>query len=692
MSLPPFRPSLTPCPGADKLAAFELGELVPEAEETVAEHVSHCSECADVLRDLDASQSNLLSALRQPPQPEPFSAEAACRQLEEAAKALGWDSDGATLPNGAAGRPALDLAVPRQLRQYRLLEELGRGGMGMVFKARHARLNQTVAVKLIRPDRRHDLQAVARFQRETGALGELRHPNLIQVTDADEVEGWDFLVMEYVEGLDLGRLLRSVQRLEVADACEVARQAALGLQYVHDRGLVHRDLKPSNLLLSTTGQVKVLDWGLVRRPAGQAVDEGLTGFGMLMGTADFMAPEQGQDPHRVDGRADLYALGCTLYALLTGRPPFGTDEFDTHFKKIHAHLFEPVPPVSSLRSGLPEGLADLVHRLLAKDPNARPERPADVAEALTSFVKGADLPRLVASARAKAEPGSPARGETLAPVVDTPLPRAPVSRARRRSRAALRAALLLLTAGVVFAGAYALRSPAPPKNETGDDPPMKNNEWNPLLKREPIKVFAVPDTDYNFNAKRERLFVRSSSVALYALGTAREPNFTFQVNVKQDAPDADGVGVFFGMHESVDDANRPCLRYHLLRLHYYNSTHLKNPRIKNPRLALDRSVEFFRDRDPFSPGPGSSWGIASHDFEQPLRGEQIVEVRVSSTGIRPVHWGNQTMDKLTTAEINNHRECLKAPYTGQFGLYVYNTSAVFRSAQFMPHYREEDNP
>jgi hypothetical protein len=690
MSLPPFHPSLTPCPGANKLAAFELGELVPEAEETVAEHVSHCSRCADVLRDLDASPSNLLSALRQPPPPEPFSAEAACRQLEEAAKALGWDSDGATLPNGAPVLPALDLAVPRQLRQYRLLEELGRGGMGMVFKARHVRLNQTVAVKLIRPDQRHDLQTVARFHRETGALGELRHPNLIQVTDADEVEGWDFLVMEYVEGLDLGRLLRRVQRLEVADACEVARQAALGLQYVHDHDLVHRDLKPSNLLLSTTGQVKVLDWGLVRRPAGQAVDEGLTGFGMLMGTADFMAPEQGQDPHRVDGRADLYALGCTLYALLTGRPPFGTDEFDTHFKKIHAHLSEPVPPVSRLRPGLPEGLADLVHRLLAKDPNARPERSADVAEALTSFAKGADLPRLVARARAKAEPGAPARGETLAPVVDTPVPPPQASRPHRRARAVLRAALLLLLAGVVFAGAYALRSPAPPKND--GDPPIRNYVWNPLLEREPVKVFAVPDTDYNFDAKKERLFVRSSDVALFALGTAREPNFTFQVIVKQDIPNADGAGVFFGMHESVDDANRPCLRYHLLKLHYYNAKHLKNPAIKNPHMAVDRSLEFLRNRDPISPGRVSGWGISADDFEQPLVGEQIVEVRVSPTGISTVHWGNQTMVKLTTAEVNNHRECLKAPYTGQFGLFVYKTSAVFRRAQFMPHYREEDNP
>jgi eukaryotic-like serine/threonine-protein kinase len=686
MSLPPLRPSLTPCPGADQLAAFELGELVPQAEETVAEHVSHCSRCADVLRDLDESPSNLLSALRQPPPPEPFAAEAACRQLEEAAKALGWDSDGATVPNGAAGRLALDLAVPRQLRHYRLLEELGRGGMGIVFKARHVRLNQTVAVKLIRPDRRHDLQTVARFQRETGALGELRHPNLIQVTDADEVEGWDFLVMEYVEGIDLGRLLRRVQRLEVADACEVARQAAFGLQYVHDHGLVHRDLKPSNLLLSTTGQLKVLDWGLARRLAGQAVDEGLTGFGMLMGTADFMAPEQGTDPHRVDGRADLYALGCTLYALLTGRPPFGTDEFDTHFKKIQAHLSEPVPPVSGLRSGLPEGLADLVHRLLAKDPSSRPERPADVAEALASFAVGADLPRLVAGARERAEGNPPVRGETLAPVADTPVPRPAVFRPQGHSRAALWAALLLLTAGVVFAGAYALRSPAPLKNEAGEDPPMKSQKWNRLLTREPVKVFAATDTDCIFDANQERLVLRSNALALYALGAAREPHFTFQVIVSQDAPIADGVGVFFGMQEAVDDLNRPCLRYHLLRLQYNNTPH-----VKKPNMVIERSVEYFRCFGPIQSAHVNSRPIAAQVVEEKLSGEQIVEVRVTPSRLANVQWGRKTYPELTLPNVNNH-EWAKVPYEGRFGLFVFKASAVFRSAQFMPHYGEEDNP
>jgi hypothetical protein len=288
-----------------------------------------------------------------------------------------------------------------QLGQYQLLEKAGEGGMGTVYKAMHTKLKRLVAIKILPPDRRDDGQALARFQREMEAVGKLDHPNIIRATDASEKDGIPFLVMEFAEGLDLHKLVRRCGPLPIPEACELIRQTAVGLQYIHEHQLVHRDIKPSNVLVTLTGQVKILDLGLARFHQLSSLEGELTASGVVMGTIDFMAPEQEFDSRGVDIRADLYSLGCTLYKLLTGKPPFSGPEYDCAAKKRFAHANVPVPSVHRSRTDVPPELVRVLDRLLAKSPADRFATPAEAAECLAPLAVGSDLHGLVALARAK---------------------------------------------------------------------------------------------------------------------------------------------------------------------------------------------------------------------------------------------------------------------------------------------------
>lgn len=303
----------------------------------------------------------------------------------------------------------------RRVGPYEILGRLGEGGMGEVFRARHVHLGREVALKLLQPERLQDASAVARFRREWRAVGRLRHINVATALDAGEADGLHYLAMELADGQDLARLLRRHGPLPIADACELARQAALGLAHAHAHGLAHRDVKPSNLMLTSEGLVKLLDLGLARLFDGErSPDDSLTVGGQFVGTPDYAAPEQVEHAASVDGRADLYALGCTLYALLTARPPFHGPEHTTPFRKLQAHVHEPPPPMRGIRGDVPAGVAALLARLLAKDPALRPTA-ADVAEALAPFARGHDVRRLLDEAPLPAQP-------LAAPTVDAAHP------------------------------------------------------------------------------------------------------------------------------------------------------------------------------------------------------------------------------------------------------------------------------
>lgn len=281
-----------------------------------------------------------------------------------------------------------------RIRDYQLLEVLGQGGMGAVYRAEHTRLKRTVALKVLARGRTSDPQAVARFEREMEAVGRLDDPRIVRALDAGEYDGIHYLVMEYVDGIDLAVLARQMGRLAIADACEVTRQAALGLQRVYEAGLVHRDLKPSNLMLTRSGRIKILDLGLALL-RGESSDREMTEAGQAIGTVDYMAPEQVTDSHSVDIRADVYSLGCTLYRLLTGRAPFAADGPRPMPEAIMAHVRDPVPPIESHRPEVPEGLATIICRMLAKSPADRFATPVELADALRPFAADSDLVSLV---------------------------------------------------------------------------------------------------------------------------------------------------------------------------------------------------------------------------------------------------------------------------------------------------------
>lgn len=275
------------------------------------------------------------------------------------------------------------------LHPYVLQQRIGEGGMGQVFKAMHTVLRRIDAVKLVRLDAQHPETRTLfdRFEKEAIASARVVHRNLVGVYTAEKRGNTFFLGMELLDGSDIGRLVaRHPDGLPVTQACEIVRQAALGLQAAHTNGLIHRDVKPSNLMLTGDGTVKVLDLGLACIRSTDQDDSRLTKPGSMMGTPDYMPPEQFTDSATVDERADIYALGCTLYHLLTGRPPFPGGSL---FEKMRHHCDHEATPLRERRPEVAAELAVLVHAMMAKTPEKRPQSAAAVAVNLAPFSGGA---------------------------------------------------------------------------------------------------------------------------------------------------------------------------------------------------------------------------------------------------------------------------------------------------------------
>ena len=268
------------------------------------------------------------------------------------------------------------------LGDYIILEELGQGGMGMVFKARHKLMKRTVALKVLPASMTKSPERVKRFHREVVAAARLSHSNIVTAHDAGQDKGVHYLVMEYVEGADLHAVVRKRGRLPVATSVDYILQAARGLEYAHAQGVVHRDIKPSNLLLDQQGTVKVLDLGLARfeqttgEPEPQSAGEGqLTESGAVMGTIDFMAPEQALDSRKADQRSDIYSLGCSLYYLLTGQSVY---RGDTVMKRLLAHREQPIPDLRQACVSVFAELERVFRRMVAKQPEDRYESMSQV--------------------------------------------------------------------------------------------------------------------------------------------------------------------------------------------------------------------------------------------------------------------------------------------------------------------------
>jgi serine/threonine protein kinase len=305
--------------------------------------------------------------------------------------------------------------------KYHVLEHLGSGGMGSVFLCEHKAMRRRVALKLLPPSQARDPSSVERFFREARAVAALDHPNLVRAHDIDRDDKHFFLVMEYVDGNSLQAIVAKNGPLDVMRAANYIRQVALGLHQAHQAGLVHRDIKPGNLLLDRNGVVKILDMGLAlffhdkSDKITQQYDER-----SVLGTADYLAPEQAMSSHDVDIRADLYSLGATFYFLLTGAPPFGEG---TVSQKLIWHQMRSPKSVREIRPEIPEGLEAILAKLLAKDPAQRYQSPAEVYEALAPWTQTpigqppeSEMPRLSLRARGNAGDSSvmqPLSGSTV---------------------------------------------------------------------------------------------------------------------------------------------------------------------------------------------------------------------------------------------------------------------------------------
>jgi len=268
--------------------------------------------------------------------------------------------------------------------KYKLLDHLGSGGMGDVYLAEHGRLQRRSALKVLPKALTENQQLLKRFYQEARATAALDHPNIVRAFDVDEENGVHFLVMEFVQGDDLQKVVEAKGPLSYHDAVEYIRQAAEGLAHAHERGMVHRDIKPSNLFLEKSGIIKVLDLGVARiMEQGEHESLTLAGNEEVLGTVDYLAPEQLVDPHRVDGRADLYSLGCTLFFLLVGRAPFADGSMA---QRLMAHQVKESPNIRDLRPNTPADLAALLKRMLNKNPDDRFESAKALADELAGWL------------------------------------------------------------------------------------------------------------------------------------------------------------------------------------------------------------------------------------------------------------------------------------------------------------------
>lgn len=425
-------------PSKTDLSAFLLGKLPTAACDEVASHLDVCPSCQETIRGLDSVSDSLVTGLRTAPPPaendpkyqravekaaslpsqasSPAASSSATRpapvsldqftgslvecglmledEIREFINALPadkrpHDSEAFAKDLVKAGKltrfQALNLCQGKAknlvMGEYIVLDKIGAGGMGQVFKAQHRRMKRIVAIKVLPPSSMKTPDAVQRFQRETQAAARLMHPNIVTAFDAGQSGGLHFLVMEFVDGQDLSSLMKQGP-LSLDKALDYILQAGRGLAFAHGKGIVHRDIKPGNLLLDKEGVVKILDMGLARIDELEAPDHQLTNTGAVMGTIDYMAPEQALDTHLADARSDIYSLGCALYRLLTGQSTYAGK---TVVEKILAHRELPVPRLHAARPDISPALDNILARMLAKKPADRYQTMNDAIADLEAF-------------------------------------------------------------------------------------------------------------------------------------------------------------------------------------------------------------------------------------------------------------------------------------------------------------------
>jgi len=591
----------------------------------------------------------------------------------------------------------------RQIGEYFLLGKLGKGGLGTVYRVHQRHLDREFALKVLHLGAFASPDHVARFAREIRIIAQLDHPHIVRAGFAGVEDGLHYLVMELLDGATLNEIMLSHPRgLNIADACALVRDAANGLQYILKHSLIHRDIKPANLMLTRDARLKILDLGLAR--STEDTGDILTGSNQVMGTPDFMAPEQCQQSQHLDIRSDLYSLGCTLYLLLTGHAPFGAFQFTTAISKMRAHVEVPPPNPHIHRGELPNELIAVVMRLLAKKPEERYQTPAEFLDAIEPFAVGADLSALI---------GTIPPVETtlnLPPALDRPGASLSTPSMRRRPSPKLPkhgAGPWIVIASALIAIAIRatmyLRFPAtaeslaeeqsPPPTRTRMELPMGLEEdWKPgqmyhLLGLEPVAVRwpgQGAGINKSFDPQARTFLVFGDGLSLFELARVNKPDFDFGITMmRNEWNEPVGPGLYYGL-KSNPNPQGEILGY----LKCIHTTRDRNPMLNVQRFRLVRmSMSLSQPRRPGQqPGIPLAGELRAQAIPEILPKQNVtLKISVRNRVLISVQWNDQLMLDLSQPGGAERGEFPDA--TGGIGI-VNRGSTNFSNAWLIVHPKE----
>lgn len=587
--------------------------------------------------------------------------------------------------------------LPSQFGQFEIVRELGRGGMGVVYEAIHELLKKRVAVKVISTASDTNDSVVERFLVEMEAIGQLNSPNIVAAYDAGQVQGVYYLVMEYVDGPNLSAICKAEGKLSVPNALEAVRQTALGLEHAHQAGLVHRDIKPSNLMLNSEGIVKVADLGLAKVVSQNTVSSELTAAGGIVGTLNYIAPEQ-IEGEKVDARTDLYSLGCTLYHLIAGRPPFHGEKYGSAIRKMRAHTSDdPIPP-SHLVESCGEDIDEIIARLMSKDPTLRWPSAAALAAALKPLTTGADLKVLVSdhveevTASIAHEQFEQSTSRHTSPTVAAqPAPQG--LRASWKIWAAIALFAAVLFAGALWGGRQMLLQPqvkpdtdtsevdsvepgeneklVPPAATAIDYSTYPAGEWIDLLQHEPVQLVSEATADADAAAvllQQGKLVLNGADQSLYSLGMINAPSYVLKFDIYQKRWYG-GFGVFLGYQRQSESPN----------IHGFDVQMIGPENRRKP--ALCRSFHTVQTNASNGKTLLNGETLPCQTVEFKGLKSQTLEIRVVNEKIASVWWNGKQMESLTHFSVD--ATAGGNPCVGDFGIHLNVTDAEITKAEIL---------